>query len=147
MHCKSYHSARKPGRAGSYCWRCKMGIECDQWLCKVLGCVSGKMLARKGFKQCPGMDCSSVTEAIKQSTFPSMTAAQFLPTQLLFVLLLLAGQNRDTAVHGWVGDLSLNAKWMTKMNTENTIHCRLSEIPALFHVELWLISITPSMLH
>lgn len=39
-------------------------------------------------------------------------------------------------MHDWVGDLSLNAKWMTKMNTENTIHCLLPEMPALFHVEL-----------
>lgn len=39
-------------------------------------------------------------------------------------------------MHDWVGDLSLGAKWMTKMKAENTIHCLGPEMPALFHVEL-----------
>lgn len=86
--------------------------------------------------------CSSVlgraaaVRAVSQSPWPSLIAAPFLPTQLLFVLLLLAGQDRDAAVHDWVGDLSLGAKWMTKMKAENTIHCLGPEMPALFHVEL-----------
>lgn len=39
-------------------------------------------------------------------------------------------------MRGRVGDLSLGAKCMTEMNTENTIHCLPPEMPALFRAEL-----------
>lgn len=45
-------------------------------------------------------------------------AAPFLPTQLLFVCLSLL-ENRDAAVHGWVGDLSLGANCRAEMKAEN----------------------------
>lgn len=63
LHCKSYHSATKPGQAGNYCLGCEAGIECDQWPCKVLRCVSEKMLIQRDLQQCPGMDCRALSES------------------------------------------------------------------------------------
>lgn len=130
LHCKSYQSATKPGQAGNYC---QAGIECDQWPCK-----SAKMCVAERKKCLFRGICSSVlgwAAAVRARVHP-LIAAPILQTQLLFVLLLPAGQNRDAAVHDWVGDLSLGAKWMTEMKAANTIHCLGPEMAALFHVEL-----------
>lgn len=74
--------------------------------------------------------------AVSRSASPCTTAIRVLPTQLLFVLPLLASSSSDAAAPGWVGDLSPGAKWMAETSTENTIHCLRAEMPALFHVEL-----------
>lgn len=84
--------------------------------------------------------------AVPWSASPCTTATRVLPTQLLFVLLLLASSNSDAAAPGWVGDLSPGAKRMTEtLSTENTTHCLGAEMPALFHVELLAYPLTPAM--
>lgn len=75
---------------------------------------------------------AALSESHLQSTFPLISAIPFLPSQLLFVLCLLACLDRDAASCDSMNDLSLAAKRMTKKNAENTCHCFAMAMPTLF---------------